>query len=159
MDLDHLATLVAAAVLEAETDNADGPAYAALLGYIDMTADGEDAHATLRAQLASTTRELERWRHDQQIEGDYVCPYSLALEESQAEMERLRAALIKACGMVDDAVLYRDDADEWHAAADKLRPRPVFTVKAHHGVATPNLRTELNRALDHLDSPPRAPHE
>lgn len=42
MDLDHLYTLVCAARDEAKRLNTDGPAYAALLGYIDATTDGED---------------------------------------------------------------------------------------------------------------------
>lgn len=44
----------------------------------------------LRRVRAATQRELERWKHGQQIEGDYVCPDSL-------EADRLRTLLVEAC--------------------------------------------------------------
>jgi hypothetical protein len=44
-------------------------------------------------QLKATERELERWRHGVQIEGDYVCPDSLRMTEALAEVERLRAGI------------------------------------------------------------------
>ena len=61
----------------------------------------------LTRQLAEANRELERWRHGVTIEGDYVCPDSLALSEAlrvngdltrqlaeaRAEIERLQLAL------------------------------------------------------------------
>lgn len=39
-------------------------------------------HQTER-RLAAAERELERWRHGVQIEGDFVCPDSLSLSELQ----------------------------------------------------------------------------
>jgi hypothetical protein len=58
-------------------------------------------------QLESALRELERWRHGNTIEGDFVCPNELALVEARAaylkeselasamlaEVDRLRALL------------------------------------------------------------------
>jgi hypothetical protein len=35
-------------------------------------------------------RELERWRHGQQIEGDYVCPNSLDVMRLQEVIEKLK---------------------------------------------------------------------
>ena len=40
----------------------------------------------LTRQLADANRELERWRHGVTIEGDFVCPDSLALSEARAEL-------------------------------------------------------------------------
>lgn len=37
----------------------------------------------------AANRELERWRHGNMIEGDFVCPDSLALTEARAECEAL----------------------------------------------------------------------
>ena len=47
--------------------------------------------ADLTRQLAEANRELERWRHGAQIEGDYVCPDSLALIEARAELRAVGA--------------------------------------------------------------------
>jgi hypothetical protein len=40
----------------------------------------------LRAQVASLERELERWRHGVTIEGDHVCPDSLALNDARSAL-------------------------------------------------------------------------
>lgn len=63
--------------------------------------------ASLRAALAAAERELERWRHGQPVEGDYVCPNELraTIAESQldaavavaAERERCEGIVIRAC--------------------------------------------------------------
>ncbi len=42
------------------------------------------------AKLAATQHELERWRHGQQIEGDYVCPDSLRLTEAKRLLASIR---------------------------------------------------------------------
>lgn len=44
----------------------------------------------LRATLKATQAELERWRHGIQVEGDYVCPDSLALIGLRSELERAK---------------------------------------------------------------------
>ena len=49
-----------------------------------MTA--QETIADLTRQLADANRELERWRHGVTIEGDFVCPDSLALSEARAEL-------------------------------------------------------------------------
>ena len=49
------------------------------------------AIADLTRQLAEANRELERWRHGVTIEGDFVCPDSLALSESRAELRAVGA--------------------------------------------------------------------
>lgn len=38
-------------------------------------------------------RELERWRHNQPVEGDYVCPNALRADMAEAEVVALRARL------------------------------------------------------------------
>lgn len=43
----------------------------------------------LRARLAAAERELERWRHGEPVEGDFVCPNALALDELRAQLARL----------------------------------------------------------------------
>ena len=40
--------------------------------------------------LDAANRELERWRHGATVEGDFVCPDSLALTAANAEIERLQ---------------------------------------------------------------------
>ena len=49
------------------------------------------AIADLTRQLAEANRELERWRHGVTIEGDFVCPDSLALSEARAELRAVGA--------------------------------------------------------------------
>jgi hypothetical protein len=44
--------------------------------------------------------ELERWKHGKQIEGDYVCPDSLALHEAQTQVAVLRAAAKSALCLI-----------------------------------------------------------
>ena len=46
----------------------------------------------LTRQLAEANRELERWRHGVTIEGDFVCPDSLALSEARAELRAVGKA-------------------------------------------------------------------
>ena len=49
---------------------------------------------------AAAVREADRWRHGVPIEGDYVCPDSLALEAARAESATLRRDLAAARGAV-----------------------------------------------------------
>jgi hypothetical protein len=53
--------------------------------------------AQLRSEVARLTRaniaighELERWRHGNTIEGDFVCPDSLQLTDARKEIEQLK---------------------------------------------------------------------
>lgn len=71
-----------------------------LAGMLNAVGPLLDENDSLRAELAATRRELERWRHSEQIEGDYVCPAEQLLEQRdevirerdslRAEVERLR---------------------------------------------------------------------
>lgn len=66
-----------------------------------------------------------------------VCPVCVAgrtgrpLEQHLADAE-LRAALLRACSMLDDAVQLRNDAETWFPEIDKLRriARPDLPVMA-----------------------------
>jgi hypothetical protein len=53
---------------------------------------------TLESTLAAALRELERWRHGQQIEGDYVCPDSLALAAALQAKDELADIAVDALG-------------------------------------------------------------
>jgi hypothetical protein len=44
-----------------------------------------------QAEIAAANRELERWRHGQPIEGDYVCPDSLRVHALQKQCNEARA--------------------------------------------------------------------
>lgn len=57
--------------------------------------DLERAKDSAGLRIAALERELERWRHNQMVEGDYVCPDSLELNEAKNEIERLKALLEK----------------------------------------------------------------
>jgi len=48
--------------------------------------DEQAKYADLTRRLADANQELERWRHGVTIEGDLVCPDSLALSEARAEL-------------------------------------------------------------------------
>jgi len=63
----------------------------------------------LTRQLAEANRELERWRHGVTIEGDFVCPDSLALSEAlraNADLTRQLAELRdEHDGLLEDVIL------------------------------------------------------
>jgi hypothetical protein len=48
----------------------------------------------LGRELELTKMELERWRHGKQIEGDYVCPDSLALTAAKTEIKNLQDQIL-----------------------------------------------------------------
>jgi hypothetical protein len=52
-----------------------------------------ETEAILRAIREPLERELERHRHGVTLEGDFICPDSLALTEAQAEIARLKGAV------------------------------------------------------------------
>jgi hypothetical protein len=63
----------------------------------------------LRADLAASQREADRWRHGVPIEGDYVCPDALRADAAEqraksleADLESLRAELAAANARVDE---------------------------------------------------------
>lgn len=45
----------------------------------------------LREYMAAQERELERWRHDVTVEGDFVCPGELAASNLRDEKSRLNS--------------------------------------------------------------------
>src|SRR5690606_13059004 len=45
----------------------------------------------LTKERDEAVREAHRWRHGTPIEGDYLCPDTLAMVEARAEVERMRA--------------------------------------------------------------------
>ena len=66
--------------------------------------------------LAAAEREQDRWRHGVPIEGDYVCPDSLALTEMTKRAERAEALLKEA----EPAVRFAEANDRHIAWADTL---------------------------------------
>jgi len=57
----------------------------------------------LTRQLADANRELERWRHGVTIEGDFVCPDSLALSDARAELRAIGKAKLELRALADAA--------------------------------------------------------
>lgn len=56
----------------------------------------------LRAENAAQSRELERWRHGVTVEGDFVCPDSLALDITRTRIFELEQALREARQFIED---------------------------------------------------------
>jgi hypothetical protein len=77
----------------------------------------EANHDQRKAERDAALRELERWRHNLTIEGDSVCPDSLAMTEALAEAERLRALVAKACGLACDSAFDEGDIADIRRAA------------------------------------------
>ena len=85
----------------------------------------------LTRQLAEANRELERWRHGVTIEGDFVCPDSLALSEAlrvnvdltrqmaeaRAGNERLRETYKRVSSVHADRASRTDDLQQQLATA------------------------------------------
>lgn len=46
--------------------------------------------ARLTRERDAALRELERWRHGEQVEGDYVCPDSLRADQAERERDEAR---------------------------------------------------------------------
>jgi len=81
-------------------------------------------NASLRSALAASERECDRWRHGVPVEGDYVCPDSLALAETRAalaECQREREAMERAAA---NALRELTDArDGWSETRDSFFDR------------------------------------
>lgn len=77
--------------------------------------------ARLKAALLEQGRELERWKHGEQIEGDYVCPDSLALTEARKELDAMRNAAPDRAGLVATIVKVVADRDAARAEVERLR--------------------------------------
>lgn len=63
-------------------------------------------------------RELERWRHGKQVEGDYVCPHEARAEELTREVER-REEMLRASAPEVIAEHTRDLQEKLHAAESR----------------------------------------
>lgn len=87
----------------------------------------------LEGELEAARRELERWRHDVEIEGDYVCENALALIEARAECERMRA--------VYEASL------EWRTAIDGVQAEPTYRHICQRDAALARLRLAIDHAI------------
>ncbi len=63
------------------------------------------AIAQLLDEVAETQRELERWKHGVQIEGDYVCPTSLERDSLRSRAENAERLLNEwpAAKRIEDA--------------------------------------------------------
>jgi len=105
-----------------------------LAAYVVLMANGTPllAAGMLAALTANAdlTRELERWKHGAQIEGDYVCPDSLALSEAlrvnvdlTRQLAEARAALKDACAIIEGLVPRPRHSGESVATANSLRKR------------------------------------
>jgi len=78
----------------------------------------------LTRQLAEANRELERWRHGVTIEGDYVCPDSLALSEAlrvNVDLTRQLAEARAGNERLQLALDYPLTSSTQLTAADKIR--------------------------------------
>lgn len=62
----------------------------AALARVEELAQDIAWHKEQLTRLDAAEAGLERWRHGQQIEGDYVCPNALAATNAEAENQRLR---------------------------------------------------------------------
>lgn len=51
----------------------------------------------LRAELAATQRELERWKHGDQVEGDYICPSMLTEDRLLVAVQMVAGKLCPSC--------------------------------------------------------------
>ncbi len=130
--------------------------------------------ARVLRELAATRAELERWRHDVTIEGDYVCPDSLALAEWKAKCHKAWSDL-DGLPMGVGLRIRADTAERELAEARELLERwlkwtPAVSAKAGDvwnetraflagrpapaAHISPELRA--SRRLPHIDGRPRA---
>jgi len=93
-----------------------------------------------KARIDELERELERWRHGQQIEGDYVCPNALEatnlrlqLSAAEAERDAYRAML---CDVLASAhphpVEHPTMARQWARARELLKNGPAGAMGSEH---------------------------
>jgi len=108
-----------------------------------LLAAGMLAALTANADL---TRELERWKHGAQIEGDFVCLDSLALSEAlrvnadltrqlaeaRAEIERLKWAALNQC---DDTTLALQKLKLENYDLRRWADAPITSVEIYKGEA------------------------
>jgi hypothetical protein len=66
----------------------------------------EDTIDRLTTERDALKAELERWRHGNTIEGDFVCPDSLALTEVTAERDRMRPVYEAAKALKDEDLMW-----------------------------------------------------
>ncbi len=59
----------------------------------DLYLDVPELARELRSQLVAANRELERWRHGVIVEGDFICPDSLALNAANATIAERDATI------------------------------------------------------------------
>lgn len=80
----------------------------------------------LRTSLAAAERELDRWRHGQPVEGDYVCPEALTVDA-------MRPVVALAATYVDVWKAYEGKSSpsraEMDAADDLARAVDVYRAK------------------------------
>lgn len=83
-------------------DWAIGSAYQGERDQLHIAANSPTTTLALIARLREAERESDRLRHGQAIEGDFVCPDSLALTAAQARIAELEAALVSAVDLLAD---------------------------------------------------------
>lgn len=89
----------------------------------------------LAVRVEAAERELERWRHEVPIEGDYVCPNALRADNAEAEADLMR-------GVVEAAEFQRD----YSAIRDNHRHGdPGASAKAEDWIRSTE---DLERAVD-----------
>lgn len=77
---------------------------------------------SIAAQRDAAIREADRWRHGVPVEGDFVCPDSLALHEARAECDRLRAERDQLAADTREAFArVRIERDRLAAEVERLR--------------------------------------
>ena len=116
---------------------------------------------------AAAVREADRWRHGVPIEGDYVCPDSLALEAARAESATLRRDLAAARGAVQEErraiVAYVIDRAEQYKRSSGVRAafdelfRPIGTGEARalwDAGDTADLAERVDRIIGRTPAPP-----
>ena len=101
------------------------PKGATLAGAVEALLRGRDeAHA----EIAGLRRELHRWQHGEEIEGDYACQPAL---DAQVEIDQLRAAArALAAENVRALVAQQSEIVRWRAEADVLSGRACIEAVA-----------------------------
>lgn len=78
----------------------------------------------LRAALTAAERELERWRHGNTIEGDFVCPNALRAYDATRERDEARDWTCPRCGpreMDAERIALEQDRDRLRAECERMR--------------------------------------
>ena len=102
------------------------PEYCKSLATMGLDAEAWDVAmhniGELRTERDSLARELERWKHGKQIEGDYVCP-------SDLERDAYRAALADLLAATNDGVENSPTTYYRGKARDLLKNGPAIDAK------------------------------